>query len=441
MTYAFTIRAGLRFSDGRPVTAASFAYSLNRALRPELGTFVGGLLRDVVGADDVLAGKATAASGIHARGRTLTIELRRRVGDFSARLAIGNLGAIPVDTPVAELTRAPVVSAGPYYLREYVPGRRALLARNPYWNREAIPRRPANVDAIELTFGVPPDEAVARVERGELDFANVTQEALPRLLGRFEINKGRLFVRPGLSVDFLAFNTERPLFRDNARLRRAVNFAVDRAYIARTGARLGLRRTDQILPPGMPGFVDAKIYPIAGADIEAARRLARGSLRDGRAVIYSGDSLIGRQFAEIVTFNLEQIGITASIELFDGQVLNERVARKGEPWDIAYVGWGADYLDPANFIEVLLHGRNVGSYNTSRFDEPKWNRRIDRADALTGEARYTAFAALDRDLMREAAPIVPLVTLNVLGITSARVGCAGFHAYTAFLDVVAACLR
>jgi peptide/nickel transport system substrate-binding protein len=437
-TYTFTIRSGLRFCDGRPVTAANFAFSLNRVLRPELGAQISAFLHDIFGAEDVLAGRATVASGIRARGRTLTIRLTRPVPDFPSRMAIGNFGALPLDLPFEELTRAPVVSAGPYYIKEYVPRRSALLARNPYWNRRAIPGRPANVDAVAYTFGLSADEALARVERGELDYTGPPRNAIRDLHARFGVNRSRLYVRPSPTVRYLEFNHARPLFRRNVRLRRAVNFAVDRAYLARQSPLLALRRTDQILPPAMPGFAEAALYPLAGADVKRARELARGALRSRRAMIYAQE--VDRQLAEIVRFNLAQIGIEATVQVFELPVFLERMTQRGEPWDVAVSGWFADYVDPANFFEPFNgRGALAGDLDVA-FREPAWTRRIAEASALTGEARYAAFAALDRDLMREAAPVAPLFVENIVGFTSARLGCVNYHPY-GFLDYAAVCLR
>jgi ABC-type oligopeptide transport system substrate-binding subunit len=427
------------------VTAANYAYSLNRALRPELEAYVAQFLRDIVGAEDVIAGRATTASGIGANGQTLRIRLRRRVTDFPARLAMGNLGALPLDLPVVEggiPFRAPVVSAGPYYVKEYVPRRSALLARNPYWNRRAIPGRPANVDAIAYTFGRTTEEVLGLVERGEVDLVIPGPGAIPELQRRYGVNRGRLHVRPALAVRWLEFNHDRPLFRDNVPLKRAINFAVDRAHVARQAGALAYRRTDQILPPTMPGFEDARLFPLAGADVATARRLARGALRGGRAVIYVVGETPALRIADVVRFNLAQIGLTAEIQAFEPAVLLERLARRDEPWDIALTGWIADYVDPGSFLEAF-HGRapiEGTLLHASRFDEAVWNRRIDRAAALTGEARYAAFGALDRDLMREAAPVAPLVVDTVVAFTSARVGCVNFHPY-GFVNYAALCLR
>jgi peptide/nickel transport system substrate-binding protein len=440
-TYTFTVRGGLRFSDGSPVTAANFAWALNRALRPELGAYAGLLLRDIVGAADVAAGTAMGASGISASGQTLTVRLTRRSGDFAARLAMGNLGALPLGLPLEEVTSAPVVSAGPYFIAEYVPGDHALLARNPYWNRAAIPGRSAHVDAIRYTFGLTGAQIVARVEAGELDYATPPRVLQPDLAARYGVNQGRLFVRNGPAVEFLGFNHDRPLFRDNARLRRAINFAVDRAAIVDQAGATAVEATDQTLIPGMPGFLDARLYPLDGPDLETARRLARGATRDGHAVIYAIDTPPWAGMAETAKENLAAIGIDATIRSFDLGTFLELTARRGEPWDIATGGWITDYLDPQNTIETLFHGRSIESgFNTVFFDDPAWNLVIDGAAALPGEAHYAAFGALDVALMRLEAPIAPLVSENVVGFTSARVGCVGFNPL-GFLDYAAVCLR
>jgi ABC-type transport system substrate-binding protein len=332
------------------------------------------------------------------------------------------------------------VSAGPYFLRDHVEGRTALAVRNPYWNGGAIPRRPAGVEAIAIGFGYSAGEAQAMVEGGEADLVVPTSAALPALRTRFGVNEDRLFVRPGLAISYLAFNHERPLFRDNLALRRAVNFAADRAGIARQGAPGRVCCTDQILPPAMPGHAAASLYPLDGADVERARRLARGAERGARATVFAANSPAGPGIAAVVKASLAQIGLEADVHVFDFPVFAERTGRGGEPWDIAVCGWTVDYLDPANLIEALLHGRNIHaerSLNIARFDDPAWNRRIDSASALTGEARYAAFGALDRELMRDAAPIAPLVVENSVVFTSARLAGFTFHAL-GFVDLVAA---
>ena len=74
-------------------------------------------------------------------------------------------------------------------------------------------------------------------------------------------SQNHLFTVPQPIVGYLALNTERPLFRDNPELRRAINYALDRPALARAFGIRGARATDQYLPPGFPGYRDADLYP------------------------------------------------------------------------------------------------------------------------------------------------------------------------------------
>ena len=154
--------------------------------------------------------------------------------------------------------------------------------------------------------------------------------------------------------DFLALNTHRPLFRD-ARLRQAVNYAIDRRALARLGDAFSypLRPTDHYLPPGVPGFRDVSIYPFT-PDLAKARRLAGGKRRT--AVLYTCNLSPCDQQAQIVKTDLATIGIEVQVKTFPLDALFTRVGTKGEPFDLAWGGWVADYPDPDNFLNLLLEG-------------------------------------------------------------------------------------
>src|SRR5206468_5632164 len=111
-----------------------------------------------------------------------------------------------------------------------------------------------------------------------------------RLVQKHGLTRSQLFPRPGLTLPMLAFNSSRPLFRDNVPLRRAVNFALDRAALVATGGPLASRASDQYLPSILPGFKDADIYPLKRANLERAKALGDGNLRDGKAVLYVNSS-------------------------------------------------------------------------------------------------------------------------------------------------------
>jgi peptide/nickel transport system substrate-binding protein len=440
-TFTITVRPGFRFSDGQAVTARNFAFGINRLFNPSLRSPWTYLFDDIVGARAVLDGKAEAVSGVNVRGNKLMIRLEQPRPDLLVRLTNPTISATPLDMPIVPggITR-PAPSAGPYRLREHVEGRLAVFTRNPFWRRGLMPWRQANVDRIVSERpGLTPKEAIEAVERNELDLAlaHAAPSEIPRLLSRYGVNRNRLFVKPRLTFFYLVFNLDRPLFGGNAKLRRAINYALDRPEMVRRFGSLAGRRTDQILPPGMPGYRDWDLYPVRGPNLTKARALARGNLRDARAALYIRRPVaepFARPVAEVAKLDLARIGLDVDIEEVPN--LFQRLRMPGEPWDIALVGWFADYPDPFNFINELFTGEN----NTGHFEDVRFERRMRQAARLAGRQRLAAYAVLERDLMRRAAPIAPFIVVNDVMFVSRSLGCFGYD--VAFgPDVLAMCKK
>ncbi len=145
--------------------------------------------------------------------------------------------------------------------------------------------------------------------------------------------------------------------------------------------------------------------------------------------MYTSNVGVGPPIAQSTQFNLKQIGIDVEIKLLDRVVQHEKAATKGEPFDLTYEGWGMDYPDPANFINVLLDGRRIqpdNNVNVSYFNDAKFNAQMDKAYGLAGQPRLDAYAALDKALMKDAAPVAPYISTNARILTSNKVGCYGY---------------
>jgi ABC-type oligopeptide transport system substrate-binding subunit len=440
-----------RFSSGAPVTAASYANAIQRALDPKMQSPAGQYLAEIVGAKAVMAGKAERADGVQARANRLTLLLEKPVADLVARLTMPffcpqpGANGLPRDP---EGVGAPIDGAGPYVLREWTARRFALLERNPFWRGAIAKTRPANVDRIEYSLGVALSATKLRVDRNQTDhgLVGIPAPAYGEVAQQFGINRGRFFVRKAMTTWFFAFNHDRPLFgprgtgAGNVALKRAVNFAIDRPALARQFGFLAGSRTDQLLPPAMPGFRNWQIYPIRGRDLERARRLAAGNTRGGKAVLYAFSVGQLPEIAEVFRHQVRDIGLDVEVQTFLPQVMVEKIGRRGEPYDIALIGFAADYADPNAFITGLLssdniadeHGLNFAFYSSRRFD-----RLLKEAAALTGERRYAAFANLERVTMREDAPVAAFLNENSRFYVSESLGC--FTTQFGGLNLVAVC--
>jgi peptide/nickel transport system substrate-binding protein len=440
-TYTFTLRTGFRFSDGAPVRASAFARAINRALAPAIASPGVRYMRDIVGADDVLAGRASAAAGVVARGNRLVIRLKQPAADFPARTTMPYFCAVPPRLPADPEGLSTFSGSGPYYVSEFIPGRRVVLDANRFYGG----RRSHHVAGFDVDLTLTsPQQLLDRTERGEVDWGIAPPPIYfapdRQLAARYGVNRSQFFVKPGFTFRGFALNTARPLFKDNVPLRRAVNFAVDRAAIQQyAGGDLTARVTDQYLPPSLPGFRDAQIYPLGRPDLARARALAQGHTRGGQAILYTYDIPLSLGLAQIVKENLAQIGLDVTIEGVPVAAYEARLSAPGEPYDLAFVVTpSVDYLDPYPFLNRFFAGRFIGSTNWSNLDSPLYNRLLDAAARLRGDARQRVYGDLDVRLARDAAPMIAQAYANEPTLVSTRVGCVVLRPA---LDLTVACLH
>jgi peptide/nickel transport system substrate-binding protein len=435
--YTFTVRQGYRFSTGAPVTARDVAASFERVLHPKLEAPIAADFLNVVGAPAFNAGKTSRLTGVTVRGNRVVIRLRRPKPEFAAYG--GGLCVFPARLPVdPEGARAPVPSAGPYTITEYVPGRQIVVERNPFYRGP----RPHHVDRFDVTLVGDDSDVIEAIENGTFDSATGTSmiQQSAGLGARYGINRERFFVQPGLFLCILPLNTSQPLFRDNPQLRRAVNFALNRKALAGEWGQYAGYPTDQYLQPSAPTFRNEHIYPLAKSDLRKAKALARGHTRSGKAVFYTRVEPLGRAHGEIVRASLKKIGIEVEVKAMPAPVLFAKEGKPGEPFDIGWLCQGIGF--PQNpILEFLFDGRTIGPGfhgNFSHFKSPELNRRFDEVARLTGRAYRRAYGALDIEISRDAAPAVPYMYLNALTLVSARTGCVVANPE---LDLAAVCLK
>ncbi len=173
-------------------------------------------------------------------------------------------------------------------------------------------------------MGVAKEKGTRRVEAGTADYAlDGTAPAMDsKIAARYgpgstaaKKNRQQYFIHPTSWLDYIALNTHRPLFHD-VRMRKALNYALDRRSLAQLGdfaSPYPDEPTDQYLPPAIPGFTDAHIYPLR-PDLATARRLAGKTHRS--AVLYTCNLSPCDQQAQIITANLATIGVDVQVERF-----------------------------------------------------------------------------------------------------------------------------
>lgn len=424
-TYTIRVRPGFRFSppSNQPVTAEAFARALERGIHPRTGSYAAVLMSDIAGAEAYSAGRARRLAGVSARGDRLTIRLVAPSVTLAARLANQLFCAIPPATPLSGAGTEAIPMAGPYYMAAYAPGRRLLLRRNPSYGGD----RPARLREIDFDLDVTQARAAALVEAGRADYvAAVPVDRVARLAARYgsrsaaaRAGRQRYFSGASPALHYFVFNTRRPPFAA-ARLRRAVNFALDRPALADRVAVPAPgpgRATDQVKIPGTPGYRDVAIYPLGGPDLRTARRLAGHGRRRARLVTCSYPACVAQ--ARVLRRNLAAIGIDVEIDAVSLDLMFARLDRP-RGWDIGYSNWFPDSADPSDLVAAMLAHADD---SFGAFHDAGLARRAAAALELEDlDARTRAFEALDADLTR-AAPIAPFAAGVTTDLFADRIGC------------------
>ena len=445
-SYVFTLRRGQRYSDGRPVLVTDFRASIERFLQATRGYSQSKsfphFFETIVGAERCTNGHARCdlSRGIETDvpSRTITIHLTRPDGDFLHKLTMPFASVVPAGSPMRATTGPPPPGTGPYRVATWDSHRGGTLVRNPYFTSTPARSRGAGfADRVEVRAHLDAkrqnERSIADVQRGAADLAviaNPFNAHVPpaRLHALFARSPGQLHSNPSPVEDWMFLNVRRRPF-DDPRVRRAVNFAIDRAHVVELeGGREVAQASCQLIPTGFPGYRPYCPYTAThtaaggwtGPDMRAARRLVASSGRAGERVVVHAPTwkaAVGRYYAAL----LNDLGFRARAQIgsasFDVYDLRTR-AQTG------IAEWGADYLAPSTFIEPNFKcGAETDSSNVnlSRLCDPRLERQLERARETPPAESGPAWAAADKRVT-DLAAAVPLTSRRGVVLVSKRAG-------------------
>ena len=407
-TYTFHLRPGIRFSNGREVEAEDYVYTLQRILSPAIASPGQGFFTAIAGAQAFVDGKATNVTGLSAPDKhTLIIRLQQPLFTFRYSLAMTFADVVPRDIARRygkENFQYHLVGTGPYLLAEWRRGVRWRLARNSYYTGPD-----GYVDAVDIMVGGDATTATMMLERNELDQVQAT----PADAVRFERDpKLRSWLVPvsTANTDYIFMNTEMPPF-DNVLVRRAVNYAINKARLTRLTGDFAIV-AHGIVPPAM-SWTNASLTQYDYDPDQARALLRQAGFPNGFKTKFSfmGDSPTFPRLAQDIQQDLSQVGIDAAMDPINSAVFDESACTRHK-LPFGTWGWFQDYPDPSDFLDVLFNGRyivesdcnDVAFYNSTNV-----NQVLDQADASLDSAERTRRYRHAEDLIMRDAPWVPLM--------------------------------
>jgi peptide/nickel transport system substrate-binding protein len=433
-TWEFKLKDGVKFEDGRPITAKDVAYGVARSFDLDL---TGGptYLQEWLANDpqydkvwDFKKNKGSLPPGLTAPDdKTIRFDFKTAHCDLPFAASLPLTAPVPADKDTGVDYDNGPFSSGPYKISKFVKGTELVLERNTNWDAKTDPVRHAYPDKIHLKIGA---DATAQTNRaiasnGEdatmVTFEEIPQELSAKVQGDAAI-KDRVLNESTAFTFYMHINNQRVT---DVNTRKALNHAIDRENLIRAlgGPSLAEPATT-LLSKQTIGWKAYEAYPAGkNGDVEKAKSLLGGKTPE--MVLAHSDEKISTDRAVQVKSNLEKAGFKVTLKAVPEDSYLDEIGKKDNPWDLYISAWAADWPSGASTIPVLFDGRSIKAQNNNNyayFNNEAVNAEIDRILKLPPGEAGAEWQKLDQKIMNEHAPVVPLYFDKRYQVVGSKVG-------------------
>ncbi len=423
LTYTFRLRNNARWSNGEPVTAEDFVYSLRRIENPKTRAQYAEVLYPIRNAQEVNTGRAAVTElGVAAPdARTVVITLKAPTPYFLQLLA--HTTALPVNGRTIEglgddwLRPGRMVSNGAYVLDDVKPNAHIRIVKNKaYWNAAGV--------AIDAVVFDPSEDRAAVLKRYRAGEFDVVDDVPNDQLDWLRQNMPReLHIAPVGGVYYYALNTTKPPFTDR-RVRVALSMAVNREILVEKITRAGELPAYGFVPDGTANYAARRVVwqtmDQAARDSAAGKLMAEAGYGPGRPLQF--------QLAYNTSENHKRIAVAlaamwkkihVSVDLVNTEVNVHYANLRIGDFQMGRAGWIASYNDAQNYLS--LHQTSTRQQNYSRFSNPEYDRLMDEA-SLTGDpVKRAALLQRAEGILLDEMPVIPLYFYVSKNLVSPRV--------------------
>lgn len=399
-TYTFTLKKGINFSDGQPLTSKDVRFTFERAVDKRAASYWRGRLLDIQGATEYGDQQAPTIAGLETPDDS-TVKMTLRKPDSTWLLTLGDFSGLcilpqhtlkdvaPDQLQPHPFSLNPNVSAGAFRFVQYQTDQYAELKRN-----DAYGGAKAKLDRIFFKV-LAVDAALAQMERGELDLMIVPTSEMNRMK---KVPSLSVVSVPSPSIDFLAVNMAKNYLQDK-RVRQAMQYAIDRESIVNAIYQGEAQIVNQtIIGPDWIGMPDLNMYPFSP---DKARQLLKDASWDGShslQILYTPGTKERDAYLPIIQQQFKEVGI--GMDIVSAEAIEVTRRRNAGDFDLVQVGGGifrqdpnvsGKYMETVNWVPV---GGNYGHYTNARLDE------------LFPQGRSTADLNQRKKIYTEAATIM-----------------------------------
>ena len=412
-TYKFTLRKGLKYSDGTPVKASDFEYTLKRSMKISWGgkSFFTNYIK---GASAYDSGKSKDISGITSDDATgeITIELTSAYGAFANVLAFPSAGLVPTGSPMKNQPNNPPPGVGPYEITNVKPNQGWTLKKVAQFASFKIPDIPVgHLDTITAKIQSNTNAEAQQVLSNQADVFDYGDTIPPALLPQIQSQAKDRFSKQVLPSTFYFFlNTKLKPF-DNKLARQAVNYAIDRNAMVKLASGF-LKPTCYFIPEGLAGHPTEPcpyLGPNGGADLEKAKQLVKQSGTAGTKItVWGQERQPRRQYVEYFASVLNKIGYKATPKIIGDANYFTTIGNANTKAQTGFADWIQDFPNPSDFY-LLLDCTAIQPVNNQNFsnvcDKSGVQDKLDKLNSVPATKLDTAgddWMALDKYVTDQA---------------------------------------
>jgi len=435
-TYTLTLRKGLKYSNGKPVKASDFPYTLQRSMKISWGgkSFFTSYIK---GAEEFDSGKAKTISGIKTDDATgkITITLVKPYGAFANVLAFPSAGLVPTGSVMKNSPNNPPPGVGPYEIVNVKPNQGWQLKKVKQFASFKIPGIPAgHVDLVNAKINSNTNAEGQQVLSNQADVFDYGDTLPPAMLGQIKAQASDRFSKETIPSTFYFFLNVKEKPFNNKFARQAVNYAIDKKAMVKLASGF-LKPTCFFLPEGIAGHPSSQC-PYQGADggpdIAKAKALVKKSGMAGTKVTVWGETRQPRQ--QYVTYYasvLNKIGFKATPKILADATYFTTIGNAHSKAQTGFADWIQDFPNPSDFY-LLLSCEAIQPVNNENFsnicDKPGIQDKLDKLNPVPAtklDSVATQWQSLDEYTAKQAyvavygSELVPKFFSNKLNFGSA----------------------
>ncbi len=458
-TWAFTLKDGLKWQDGTPVTADDVKYGISRTFAVDVIT--GGpnyaiafldVPSDADGSSSykgpyAKTGQALYDKAVTVSGNTITFNLKQVVNDFNNTVTMTAFAPFKAAKDLGDKSNYAIFSSGPYKLQgDWTAEKGGTFVRNDSWDPATDTIRKAYPDKIVWDESLTPETLYARLiaDQGNDKNAITYDQAPTAALGNVSSATGRTSIVASPYTRYLVPNFKSKVM-SNDKARQALALATDRsAYVTAVGGPTVAQPTNSVINPALPAFPNTPLPAGDKGDPVKAKQMLQDAgftLPVKITVAYRKSDTYDKVFAGLKAgwdaggFDTQLDGFSAN---YYATIQSVASASK---YDAMWAGWGADYPSASTDIPPLFDSRiNITSGGAGQdygwFDNADFNKEIDATVLIADQAaREKAWGTLDTELATKYYAVIPLIVDKFVFVHGSKVvGAFVNGAYTGYYD-------